>query len=175
MFQNEYHMNVALYRKFTCPPMTKIRGFWIWVAVLVLALAGYAVMARYGLRRSFQNGVLLLALAAAYRAFFFHPMYANKQYQMLCNNLGKHEWDSRILVGDTVQVYEDNELCSDVPWEHVTGLVEAKSYFDLGAEGDFIRLAKDGFTKGDPAGFLAWMREKHPEIPYKEEIPQFNR
>ncbi len=53
--------------------------------------------------------------------------------------------------------------------------MEAKSYFDLAVDNDFVRLDKAGFTKGTPEEFKEWMLKEHPEIPYEKEKKEFDR
>lgn len=175
MFQNEYRMDLKRYQRWTCPIATKAKGFWIWLAVTVLALPTalwlYAVDARQG----FKNTALLLTVAGVYRAFLFRPMYANKQFRLLSRQLGKQSWMTRVVIDDTLRLYVDGELNNEVEWSQVKALAEAKSYFDLEVGDDYLRLDKACFTEGDAESFRAFMTERHPEIPHQEEKAEFNR
>ena len=102
-------------------------------------------------------------------------MYANKQFRLLSAQFKKKSWMTKVVISDTIQLYMDGELNNEVQWSQVDKLVEAKSYFDLEVDGDYLRLDKATFTQGDAESFLTYMKERHPEIPHQEEKPEFNR
>lgn len=175
MFQNEYCMDINRYRHWTSPILTKAKGFWFWLVLTLIGLPTACVLYAIDAKQSFKSAALLVTLAAFYRGFLFRPMYANKQFRLLSARVGKKSWMTKIVISDTIRLYVDGELNNEVSWSQVEGLVDAKSYFDLEVCGDYLRLDKAAFTQGDTAGFLSYMKERHPEIPYREEKPEFDR
>lgn len=175
MFQNEYCMNIDRYRHWTCPILTKAKGFKFWLILTLVGLPTVCVFYAVGARQTLKTTALLITFAAFYRGFLFRPMYANKQFRLLSTQFHKKSWMTKIVIGDEISLYVDGNLNNEVQWNQINGLVEAKSYFDLEVNGDYLRLDKAGFTQGDSERFLSYMKEQHPEIPYREEKPEFNR
>jgi hypothetical protein len=176
MFQNEYTMDVVRYRRWTTPIMHKAKGFWFWLVLVLVGLPAMVILRDMQAKQSYQTAAALLTLAALYRGFFFRGMYANKQFRLLSNRMGKKSWDTRILVDDkTFIMYVDGEKNNEVSWKQISRLVEAKSYIDVEVGGDFMRLDKAGFTRGDAAGFLQFVRDKHPEVRVEREKPAMDR
>ena len=87
----------------------------------------------------------------------------------------KEQWDCKVVVGNTIRLFTNGEPNNEVFWKQVTKCVEAKSYFDLSVDNDFVRLDKNGFTKGDADSFKAWVQAEHPEIPWEKELPEFDK
>ena len=175
MFQNEYCMDINRYRHWTCPILTKAKGFRFWLLLILVGLPSACVFYAIDARQSFKTTALLITLVGVYRGFLFRPMYANKQFRLMAAQFDKKSWMTKIVIGDTLRLYVDGELNNEVQWGQVKTLVEARSYFDLEVGGDYLRLDKASFTKGDAESFLAYMKECHPEIPHQEEKPEFNR
>lgn len=175
MFQNEYCMDINRYRRWTSPILTKAKGFRFWLLLTLIGLFSICMLYAIGARQNFKTTALLITSAAFYRGFLFRSMYANKQFRLLSAQFKKRSWMTKIVISDTIQLYMDGELNNEVQWSQVDKLVEAKSYFDLEVNGDFLRLDKAKFTQGDAESFLAYLKERHPEIPYQEEKPEFNR
>lgn len=175
MFQNEYIMDINRYRHWTSPILTKAKGFRFWLLLTLVGLPTICVLYAIGARQSFKTTALLITLVAFYRGFLFRSMYANKQFRLLSAQFKKKTWMTKIVISDTIQLYMDGKLNNEVQWSQVDKLVEAKSYFDLEVDGDYLRLDKAKFTQGDAESFLTYMKEQHPEIPYQEEKPEFNR
>ena len=118
---------------------------------------------------------LMLMLISVYRSVLFRPMLAGKQFKLMRSQKGKKFWNCKVVVGNTIRLYEDGEFSNEVFFKQVKKFVEAKSYFDLAVDNDFVRLDKAGFTKGTPEEFKEWMLKEHPEIPYEKEKKEFDR
>ena len=117
----------------------------------------------------------MLMLISVYRSVLFRPMLAGKQFKLMRVQKGKKFWNCKVVVGNTIRLYEDGEFSNEVFFKQVKKFVEAKSYFDLAVDNDFVRLDKAGFTKGTPEEFKEWMLKEHPEIPYEKEKKEFDR
>ena len=102
-------------------------------------------------------------------------MLAGKQFKMMRLQKGKKFWNCKVIVGNTIRLFEDGEFSNEVFFKQIKKFVEAKSYFDLAVDNDFVRLDKAGFTKGTPEEFKEWMLKEHPEIPYAREKKEFDR
>ena len=55
MFQVKYHMDGKLYRQWTCPPIHKARGFWIWMVLLVISTPAMFYLRSVGAAPRFQS------------------------------------------------------------------------------------------------------------------------
>lgn len=176
MFQVKYHMDMNRYRQWTCPPIHKIRGFWFWMALLVISTPAMFYLKENDYPLRFQSLASMAMLVSVYRGILFRPMYANKQFRVMCVDYEKPQsgWDSRVdLDEDGISNYMDDKLLNRVSWDRVGAMVETTNYVDLIVGDDFIRLPRAEFSLGSAEEFLVWLGENHPEIQRKEEIKQF--
>ena len=177
-FKNVYTMNLPRYRKWMNPPMTKVKGFWIWAVVTVVGLGGLLFFRFNDYPLRLQSLSSLVLLAGVYRGFFFRRMYVDKQFRVMCMDYGYEPftgWQNTIVVTDEgIKTYMNEKGLADVTWDKVQNLTIANGYFDLEVDMDFIRLDKASFTEGDPESFLAYMTEQHPEIEQKPEKDDYS-
>lgn len=177
MFQVKYFMDMNRYRKWTCPPAHKTRGFWFWLILFVVAVPLFAYLRVNDLHLRMQSMSAMVALVALYRGFLFRPMYANKQFRIMCINYHKEErqgWDSRVDVTEEgIHTYMDDESRGIISWDQVKSYTVTSEYADFNVTQDFIRLPKECFTVGTLEEFLVWMKENHPEIDREQETKEF--
>ena len=178
MFQVKYFMDMNRYRQWTCPAPHKTKGFWFWLALLVISTPLMFYFRAIDSDLRLQSMSAMCMLIAVYRGFLFRPMYANKQFKVMCVNYHKEErdgWDSGVKVEeDGVETFMDDESRGCVTWDQVQSMTVTSGYADLNVATDFIRLPKDCFTKGSLEEFLAWMDQNHPEIERKRETKEFD-
>lgn len=175
MFENVYIMDIKRYQRWTAPIVHKAKGFWIWMSVLALGTVGTIYFYTHDVSMRWQGLGLMLMLIGVYRGLLFRKMLAGKQFKLMRAHSGMREWECKVVVGNTIRLFINNEPNNEVFFKQVEKFVEAKSYFDMKVENDFVRLDKACFTKGTADEFKAWMAAEHPEIPYEEEAPEFNR
>ncbi len=177
-FKNVYKMDMNRYRKWMNPPLTKVKGFWFWAPLSLLALAAllYFRAKAYPLR--LQSLSSLILLAALYRGFFFRRMYVDKQFRIMCMDYGYEPfvgWQNTIVVDDEgIRTFMDEKPMANVTWDQVQNLTIARGYFDLEVDMDFIRLDKASFVEGNTESFLAYMTEKHSDIEQKAEKDDYS-
>lgn len=178
MFQVKYHMDMKRYRSWTCPPVHKTRGFWFWLALLIVCLPAMIWLRVTDGNMRLQSLTAMGVLIAVYRGFLFRPMYANKQFRVMCIDYKKesHEgWNSRVDIGeDGIDSFMDDRQLNHVNWDEVDFVVSTTNYVDFSVEQDFIRLPKDSFTVGTAEEFVAWLDEKHPDLRRKQEVKAFD-
>ena len=175
MFENQYVMDLKRYRRWTAPTFYKVKSFWGWVVVFIIGLVGALFFHNEDTRLNWESLGYMLMLVSVYRGVFFRYMLAGKQFKMMRVQFGLKQRNCKDIVGNTIRVYTDDNLSNEVFWKQVAKFVEAKSYFDLSVDNDFVRLDKNCFTKGTAEEFKAWMLAEHPEIPYAEELPEFDK
>lgn len=175
MFENEYKMNIRRYQRWTTPIFYKVLSFWPWLFIFLLSTVGAIIFYKNDLPMRWKSLALMLMLISVYRSVLFRPMLAGKQFKLMRSQKGKKFWNCKVVVGNTIRLYEDGEFSNEVFFKQVKKFVEAKSYFDLAVDNDFVRLDKAGFTKGTPEEFKEWMLKEHPEIPYEKEKKEFDR
>ncbi|MGM9661704.1 MAG: YcxB family protein [Oscillospiraceae bacterium] len=174
MYQVKYQMDMKRYRQWTCPPVTKTRGFWFWLVLLVVSTAALVYFRSIESEMRFQSLAALLILCSLYRGFFFRPMYANKQFRLMRMQYGKEAWDSQVDIDDEgIRTYMDGEQQASVTWDQVESFTVTTNYFDFEVDKDFIRLPRDCFTEGSDTAFLQWMDEQHAAVPRKQESKEF--
>lgn len=177
MFRNEYEMTLSRYRKWLCPPVYKVKGFWFWTVMTVISCGVLVYARKNGLPIRIQSLSALILLCSVYRGFFFRAMYVDKQFRVMCMDYGKtetHSWKNTIEVDENgIRTFMDGAPMANVTWDRVQNLTLAEEYVDLEVDQAFIRLDKACFTVGDAESFLAWMDEHHPELERKEEVKQF--
>ena len=178
MFQVKYFMDMNRYRHWTCPPAHKTKGFLFWLILLVVAVPCFVIFRMNNFDLRMQSMAGMLGLVALYRGFLFRPMYANKQFRIMCINYHKEErqgWDSRVDVTEEgIHTYMDDELRGTVLWDQVKSYTVTSKYVDFNVMLDFIRLPKDCFTVGTAEEIVAWMEEHHPEIERQKETSEFD-
>lgn len=175
MFENEYKMDIKRYRRWTTPIFYKLPSFWPWLVIFLAAAVGAVVFYKNNMPVNWKSLALMLMLISFYRSVLFRPMLAGKQFKMMRVQRGKKEWDCKVAVGNTIRLYEDGQFSNEVFFGQIKKFVEAKSYFDLAVENDFVRLDKGGFTKGSAEEFKEWMLKEHPDIPYEREKKEFDK
>lgn len=178
MFQVKYFMDMNRYRSWTCPPAHKTRGFWFWLILLVVAVPCFVIFRMKNFDLRMQSMAAMLSLVALYRGFLFRPMYANKQFRVMCINYHKEKrngWDSRVDVTEEgIHTYMDDESRGMITWDQVKSYTVTSKYVDFNVMLDFIRLPKDCFTVGTAEEIVAWMEEHHPEIERQKETSEFD-
>ena len=178
MFQVKYFMDMNRYRSWTCPPAHKTKGFWFWLILLVVGVPCFVIfrMKNFDLRMQSMAG--MLALVGLYRGFLFRPMYANKQFQVMCINYHKEErkgWDSRVDVTEEgIHTYMDETANGSATWDQVKSYTVTSNYVDFNVTCDFIRLPKDCFSVGSAEELVAWLESNHPEIDRRKETKEFD-
>lgn len=175
MFENRYVLNAKLYRAWTAPIFYRTKYFWIMLAVFLSGAAGTIVFYTVGASDKWKALGLLMMFIGLYRGVFFDWITADKQFRVMSAKSGRKEWSCRIVIGNTIRMFMDDKLNNEVYFGQIKTFTEGRSYFDLGAERDNVRLDKAGFTKGTPEEFKAWMLAEHPEIEYKKAEKQFDR
>ena len=175
MFENEYKMDIRRYQRWTTPIFYKVLSFWPWMVIFLLATVGAIVFYHRDMPLRWKSLSLMLMLISFYRSILFRPMLAGKQFKMMRLQKGKKFWTCKVIVGNTIRLFEDGEFSNEVFFKQIKKFVEAKSYFDLAVDNDFVRLDTAGFTKGTPEEFKEWMLKEHPEIPYAREKKEFDR
>ncbi len=175
MFENQYVMDIKRYRRWTAPTFYKVKSFWPWMVILAIGLYGAIFFSNEETKLNWESLGYMLVLVSVYRAVFFRYMLAGKQFKMMRVQNGMKQWDCKVIVGNTIRLFTNDQPNNEVFWKQVTKCVEAKSYFDLSVDNDFVRLDKNCFTKGDAESFKAWMLQEHPEIPWEKEKPEFDK
>lgn len=175
MFENEYKMDIRRYQRWTTPIFYNVLSFWPWLFIFLLSTVGAIIFYKNDLPMRWKSLALMLMLISVYRSVLFRPMLAGKQFKLMRSQKGKKFWNCKVVVGNTIRLYEDGEFSNEVFFKQVKKFVEAKSYFDLAVDNDFVRLDKAGFTKGTPEEFKEWMLKEHSEIPYEKEKKEFDR
>ncbi len=175
MFENEYKMDIRRYQRWTTPIFYKVASFWPWLFIFVLSSVGAFIFYKNDLSIRWKSLALMLMLISVYRSILFRPMLAGKQFKLMRVQKGKKFWNCKVVVGNTIRLYEDGEFSNEIFFKQVKKFVEARSYFDLAVDNDFVRLDKAGFTKGTPEEFREWMLKEHPEIPYEKEKKEFDK
>lgn len=175
MFENQYTMDIKRYRRWTAPVFYKVKSFWPWMVILAIGLVGAIFFRNEDTKFNWESLGYMLVLISVYRAVFFRYMLAGKQFKMMRVQNGVKEWQCKVCVGNTIRLFTNGEMNNEVFWKQVEKFVEAKSYFDLKVDNDFVRLDKNCFTKGDADSFKAWMQAEHGDIPYEWELKEFDR
>ncbi len=176
MFQVKYHMDGKLYRQWTCPPIHKVRGFWFWMALLAVSTPAMFYLRAIDGPIRLQSLSSMAMLVAVYRGILFRPMYADKQFRVICMDHEKPNsgWDSRVDLDEVgLSNYMDEELLNRVTWDQVQYVIETGSYVDFVVAGEFIRLPRNSFTKGSAEELLGWLKENHAEVEHHQESSQF--
>ena len=73
MFQVKYFMDMNRYRKWTCPPAHKTKGFWFWLVLLVVATPLFIFFRIKGFDLRMQSMASMVALVGLYRGFLVRP------------------------------------------------------------------------------------------------------
>ena len=175
MFENRYVMNAKLYRRWMVPVFYRTKFFWIMLAVFLTGTVSTVVFYSTGASDKWKTLGLLMMFIGLYRGMCFDWITADKQFKIMSARSGKKQWDCRIVIGRTIRMFMDEKLNNEVFFGSIKTFTEGKSYFDLGAEQDRVRLDKAGFVKGTAEDFKAWMLSEHPEIEYKRAENQFDR
>lgn len=176
MFQVKYHMDGKLYRQWTCPPIHKARGFWIWMVLLVISTPAMFYLRSVGAAPRFQSLAAMTMLVAVYRGILFRPMHTDKQFRVMCMDYDKPQtgWDSRVDLEESgITSYMDEKQLNHVAWHQVESVTATTRYIDFAVANDYIRLPADCFTVGSAEELLSWLQENHPEISRKEETKEF--
>ena len=159
MFENEYKMDIRRYQRWTTPIFYKVLSFWPWLFIFLLSTVGAIIFYKNDLPMRWKSLALMLMLISVYRSVLFRPMLAGKQFKLMRLQKGKKFWNCKVVVGNTIRLYEDGEFSNEVFFKQVKKFVEAKSYFDLAVDNDFVRLDKAGFpTQG---GFFSYLHTAH--------------
>ncbi len=176
MFQVKYHMDGKLYRQWTCPPIHKVRGFWFWMVLLAVSTPAMFYLRSIDGPIRLQSLASMAMLVAVYRGILFRPMYADKQFRVICMDHEKPNsgWDSRVDLDETgLSNYMDESLLNHVSWDQIQCAVVTGNYVDFVVASDFIRLPRNSFTQGSAEELLVWLKENHPEVELREESSQF--
>ena len=145
MFENEYKMDIRRYQRWTTPIFYKVLSFWPWLFIFLLSTVGAIIFYKNDLPMRWKSLALMLMLISVYRSVLFRPMLAGKQFKLMRVQKGKKSWDCKVVVGNTIRLFEDGEFSNEVFFKQVKKFVEAKSYFDLAVDNDFVRLP---YTEG---------------------------
>ena len=131
MFENEYKMDIRRYQRWTTPIFYKVLSFWPWLFIFLLSTVGAIIFYKNDLPMRWKSLALMLMLISVYRSVLFRPMLAGKQFKLMRSQKGKKFWNCKVVVGNTIRLYEDGEFSNEVFFKQVKKCVEAKSYFDL--------------------------------------------
>ena len=178
MFINEYEMTRGRFVKWSTPVFYKLPIFYIWCVVFVFSGIAWYYFAQHNVAVRWETLAAFMMLISFYRGFAFRFMATDKQYRLTKENMYKDvPWMCKVEVNDGgVRVSANGKIQAYVKWDRIEAFAEAKTFLDLKVkEGDQARLDKECFTKGDVESFKAWMAEKHPEIPFKEVEPRYNK
>lgn len=175
MFENVYTMNLKRYRKWTAPVFYRVKSFWFWVVIFIIGVIGAVFFRNEDTKLNWESLGYMLALIGVYRGVFFRYMLAGKQFKLMRAQNGVKEWECKVVVGNTIRLYVNDNFNNEIFWKQVEKVVEAKSYFDLCVDNDFARLDKSCFTKGDVDSFREFIKTEHPELTIEKEKWEFDR
>ncbi|MBQ0041246.1 MAG: YcxB family protein [Clostridiales bacterium] len=178
MFINEYEMTRKRFLLWSTPRFYKLPIFYIWAVVFIFSGIAWWYFANYDVEMRWQTLAAFMMLISFYRGVAFRYMAVDKQYRLTKENMYKGvPWMCKVEVNDGgIRVSANGKIQAYVKWDRISEFVEADSFLDLRVkDGDQARLDKACFTKGNTDEFKAWMKENHPDIPYKEMEARYNR
>lgn len=178
MFVNEYEMTRKRFVSWSTPNIFKLPITYIWLAVIAFSLFAWIYFTKTGTALRWQTLASFMVLIALYRGFAFRYMATDKQYRITKEHMYKDvPWMCKVEINDGgIRVSANSKLQAYVKWDRIASFEEANTFLDLKVkEGDQARLDKEGFTKGDVESFKKWMAENHPEIPFGEVDPRWNK
>lgn len=178
-FVNEYEMTRERFVKWSTANLLKQPIFYVFAAMFAVSIFAWVYFAQHGAAQRWETLAAFMALISLYRGVLYGPMAASKSYKLTMEHTYKNEpWMCKVEVSDGgIRVSANGKMHAYVKWERVSSFMEAKSWFDIKVDGDSnqARLAKEAFTLGDAESFKEWMLKEHPEIPYKEVDPAWNK
>ena len=178
MFINEYEMTRGRFVKWSTPNIFKLPITYIWTAVIVFSAFAWGYFSHNGIAIRWQTLAAFMVVIGIYRGYLFRFMATDKQFRLTKENMYKDvPWMCKVEINDGgIRVSANGKLQAYVKWERIASFEEAETFYDLKVkEGDQARLDKEGFTKGDGESFKKWMAENHPEIPFQEVDPRWNK
>lgn len=178
MFVNEYEMTRKRFVSWSTPVISKLPITYIWAVIVVISAFAWWYFAHKGIEMRWQTLAAFMVLIGLYRGFAFRYMATDKQYRLTKENMYKDvPWMCKVEVNDGgIRVSANGKLQAYVKWDRIEAFEEAKSFLDLKVkEGDQARLDKESFTKGDVESFKKYMADKHPDIPFREVSPRWNK
>ena len=178
MFVNEYEMTRKRFVSWSTPNIFKLPITYIWTAVLLFSAFAWWYFANKDTAIRWQTLGAFMVVISVYRGYLFRFMATDKQYRLTKENMYKDvAWMCKVEVSDGgIRVSANGKLQAYVKWERIDAFEEAVTFFDLSVrDGDQARLDKACFTKGDEESFRQYMKEKHPDIPYREKDPRWSK
>ena len=177
MFENYYTVDVKRYIGWYAPPVTKRRGFKLWMGILALS----AVMTLMGYILNAGGKIIsigwMLMFIGCYRGLFFDQVYARRQFYAICRSMdkgGEQLWTRRnIAHADGVESYTDDAICLSIRWNEVDRIREDEHHVDIHSGENIVRFEKDSFIEGTADEFSLWLEEKLPNISIERGIPQY--
>ncbi len=177
MFENQYTVDVKRYISWYAPPVTKRRGFKLWMGILALSTAMTLMGYIFNAGGKIISIGWMLMFIGCYRGFFFDRVYAKRQFYAICRSMDKgaeQQWKRRnVLHHNGVDSFTDDKLCAALKWEDVDRIREDRHHVDIHGGDDVIRFEKDSFVKGTAEEFILYLEEKLPHISIERGTPLY--
>jgi len=178
-FVNEYEMTRERFVKWSTSKLSRQPIFYVLMGMLAISIFAWIYFAQHDAPQRWETLAAFIALISLYRGVFYGPMAASKSYKLTIEHTYHNEpWMCKIEVAEGgIRVSANGKMHSYIKWERVSSFQEAKSFFDIKVDGDTnqARLDKESFTLGDAESFKEWMLKEHPEVPYREVDPAWNK